>query len=92
MVPPTAFDPPPKVNSAIVRLTPYQEKPYVVKDEQLFADIVRSAFGQRRKTIRNGLKSLLSAEQLEKADADLSQRAEQLSVEQFVQLANSLSK
>ncbi len=63
-VPPEAFDPAPKVESAFVRAVPYAELPYPAKDEALFAKVVTSAFAQRRKTLRNTLKGLLDDDAL----------------------------
>src|SRR3989338_5016656 len=58
-VPPEAFNPAPKVESAFVRCVPHATLPFVAKDEVLFAKVVLAAFGQRRKTLRNTLKGLL---------------------------------
>lgn len=87
-VPPTAFNPPPKVDSAIIRLTPHAEKSAIAEDEMLFANLVNQAFTQRRKAIRNGIKSYLSAEEIEAAGIDPGLRPEALNVAEFVQLAN----
>lgn len=85
---PENFTPPPKVDSAIVRLIPYQTKPFVADNETVFSDVVRQAFSQKRKTLRNTLKGWLDSEQIESCGIDPSARAETLSVEQFVKLAN----
>lgn len=85
---PENFTPPPKVDSAIVRLIPYQTKPFVADNEQAFAKLVKQAFSQKRKTLRNTLKGLLDAEQIEACGIEPSVRAENLTVEQFVKLAN----
>jgi 16S rRNA (adenine1518-N6/adenine1519-N6)-dimethyltransferase len=87
-VPPTAFEPQPKVDSAIIRLAPFQEKPFTAKDELQFSAVVKQAFAHPRKTLRNNLKDLLSDTQT--LDVDLSLRPGVLSVEQYVKLANSL--
>ncbi|MBB71118.1 MAG: 16S rRNA (adenine(1518)-N(6)/adenine(1519)-N(6))-dimethyltransferase [Legionellales bacterium] len=92
LVPPDAFQPQPKVDSAIVRLVPYAALPCVANNERLFADVVRQAFSQRRKTLRNTLKSLISAEQLSEQGISPQQRPEQLSVEEFVRIANHIDK
>ncbi|MCV5656047.1 16S rRNA (adenine(1518)-N(6)/adenine(1519)-N(6))-dimethyltransferase, partial [Escherichia coli] len=63
-VPPTAFVPPPKVDSAVVRLVPYEELPCPAKDLRLLDRVCREGFNQRRKTVRNCYKSLLSTEVL----------------------------
>lgn len=89
-VPPECFQPAPKVVSAIVRLSPFDEAKYIAKDEKHFSDIVRLAFQQRRKTLRNALKSQLENIDVSQIDIDLSLRAERLSVEDFVNLSNQL--
>lgn len=90
-VPPEAFDPPPKVESAFVRAVPYAQVPYPAVNERLFADIVLAAFGQRRKTLRNTLKGILDDAGFEKLGIDSQQRAENLAVAQFVAIANYLA-
>ena len=87
-VPASAFFPPPKVESAIARLTPKQtiEKP--VNNLLDFELIVKQAFSQRRKTLRNTLKGYLSAEQMESVAVAPTDRAEVLSVDNFVDLTN----
>lgn len=84
---PDAFYPPPKVQSAFVRLKPYVVKPFVANDFQHFANIVKQAFSQRRKTLRNNLPQF-TAEQFEKVGIDPKTRAEQLTVEEYVKLAS----
>ncbi len=86
-VPPQAFRPPPKVESAVVRLLPRppQERPAV--DAQTLAQVVRAAFGQRRKTLANALHGLLDAARIEAAGVDPRLRAEQLAPAAFVALA-----
>jgi 16S rRNA (adenine1518-N6/adenine1519-N6)-dimethyltransferase len=93
-VPPDCFHPAPKVMSAIVRLVPHAELPYKAQDSKLLANIVQLAFGQRRKTLRNGLKPLISQidAEHESLPVDLSLRAERLSVKQFVELSNAFSE
>lgn len=84
---PGAFRPPPAVESAVLRLVPH-ERPLVAASLQpAFADIVRTAFSARRKTVRNGLRTLLSAEQIEAAGVDPGARPQTLSVEAFAALA-----
>ncbi|QCU89666.1 16S rRNA (adenine(1518)-N(6)/adenine(1519)-N(6))-dimethyltransferase RsmA [Thiomicrorhabdus sediminis] len=85
---PENFTPPPKVDSAIVRLLPYQQKPFIADNEQAFAELVKQAFSQKRKTLRNNLKGWLDSEQIVRCEVDPGARAEALSVEQFVKLAN----
>lgn len=88
---PGAFNPPPKVESAIVRLVPYSELPHPAKDHRVLERIVREAFNQRRKTLRNTLRALMSVEDIEAAGVDPTLRPEQLDVADFVRLANRLS-
>ncbi|MCV6614239.1 MAG: 16S rRNA (adenine(1518)-N(6)/adenine(1519)-N(6))-dimethyltransferase, partial [Cellvibrionaceae bacterium] len=90
LVPPECFVPQPKVDSAIVRLKPYSEPPHPAKDVKLLERVVNVAFQQRRKTLRNGLKQLAGAETLDQLSTDISQRAENLSVAEFVTLADEL--
>lgn len=90
-VPPTAFKPAPKVDSRIVRLLPYKKVPYLAQDYSRFETIVKQAFSQRRKTLRNslsGLKTPIPEESWKKANIDPQKRAENLSVEDFVRLSN----
>ncbi|HOY70798.1 MAG TPA: 16S rRNA (adenine(1518)-N(6)/adenine(1519)-N(6))-dimethyltransferase RsmA [Methylotenera sp.] len=89
-VPPEAFDPAPKVESAFVRCVPYAILPFVAKDEVLFAKVVQAAFGQRRKTLRNTLKGMLDDDGFAQLAIDSQLRAENLSVQNFVQIANFL--
>ena len=85
---PENFTPPPKVESAIVRLIPHKTKPFIAQDEKTFSDIVRQSFSQKRKTLRNNLKGWLSSEQIEQCDIDPSVRAETIPIEGFVKLSN----
>ena len=89
---PGAFNPPPKVDSAIVRLVPHDVLPHPAKDHRLLERIVREAFNQRRKTLRNTLKALLSSEAIEAAGVDGSLRPEQLDLAAFVRLADKLAE
>lgn len=91
-VPPEAFEPRPKVDSAVVRLTPYQTIPYPAHDLAMLDLVTKTAFSQRRKTLRNNLKELITAEALERLDIDPTLRPENLTVEQFVRIANALSE
>ncbi|MDD2832692.1 MAG: 16S rRNA (adenine(1518)-N(6)/adenine(1519)-N(6))-dimethyltransferase RsmA [Methylotenera sp.] len=90
-VPPEAFAPAPKVESAFVRCIPYGKLPCIAKDEALFAQVVTAAFGQRRKTLRNTLKGLLDDEGFTTLTIDAQLRAENLGVTDFVAIANYLS-
>ncbi len=88
-VPPTAFFPPPKVDSAIARLTPLRDIPHPVTSQTNFEKVVKQAFSMRRKTLRNTLKGLLSSEQIESLNIDPSARAETLEVSDFAALSNT---
>jgi 16S rRNA (adenine1518-N6/adenine1519-N6)-dimethyltransferase len=89
---PGAFTPAPKVDSAFVRLTPYKPLPVPVLDPAFLERLVARAFSQRRKTLRNSLKGLIDSELFQAQDIDPGQRAEELSVERFVHLANAACK
>ena len=89
-VPPESFEPPPKVNSAVVRLVPYDTPPVIVNDVRILEKVVTQAFSQRRKTLRNTLKPLLSAEKMKDLGIDPVRRAETLSLEEFAILANAV--
>lgn len=89
-VPPTAFYPPPKVESSIIRLRPYQTLPFQVANDHLFARLVKQAFNQRRKTLRNSLKEMIRKEELDDLGIASHLRAENLSVEEFVKIANAI--
>lgn len=91
-VPPTSFDPAPKVDSAIVRLTPHTTLPHVAKNIKSLETLVNVAFQQRRKTLRNSLKQLLSAEQLEILPVDLQKRPEEISLAEYVAMSNLLGE
>lgn len=90
-VPPEAFEPPPKVESAFVRAVPHARLPYTARDEALLAKIVTSAFGQRRKTLRNTLKGVLDDQGFTALGIDPQLRAENLPVAEFVAIANYLA-
>lgn len=85
---PGAFRPPPKVDSAVVRLVPRAPDSVGIADRARFAALVRDAFGQRRKTLRNALSRLCDEAAIRAAGIDPQARAEQLSVADFVRLAN----
>ena len=84
---PTSFRPPPKVTSTIVRLTPHESPPFVIKDHAAFSRVVGAAFSQRRKTLRNALSSVLTIDQIRSVDIDPGLRAEVLSPVHFARLA-----
>ncbi len=91
LVPPHAFDPAPKVDSAIVRLIPYKELPHTAQDIGKLETVVRTAFGQRRKTLRNNLKPLLEASEIEALGIDPGLRPERLALTDFIQISDYLS-
>ncbi len=85
---PGAFKPPPKVQSTFIRLTPHATPIINIKDQSRFNEVVTAAFSQRRKTLRNSLKTQVTLEQFEAADIDPSRRAETLSLQEFARLSN----
>ncbi|MDF0604381.1 16S rRNA (adenine(1518)-N(6)/adenine(1519)-N(6))-dimethyltransferase RsmA [Neisseriaceae bacterium TC5R-5] len=90
-VPPEAFWPPPKVDSAVVRMIPLPGRCGHANDEQLLADVVLKAFSQRRKTLRNNLKGWLTEDDFSALNIDSGIRPENLAVADYVRLANYLS-
>jgi len=90
-VPKESFDPEPKVESSFVRLIPYDNYPFVANNIDQFGKIVKEAFSQRRKTIRNTLKNFMNANDFENIDINPQLRAENLSVSDFVKISNYLS-
>jgi 16S rRNA (adenine1518-N6/adenine1519-N6)-dimethyltransferase len=92
VVPPGAFRPAPKVESAIARLVPLGAAQPVLHDEALFGRVVGAAFAQRRKTLRNALSTLADEAALARAGIDPSARGETLAVGDFVRLANVLAE
>lgn len=98
-VPPNCFMPRPKVGSAVIRLTKYEEPPVAVKDEKLLFQIIRASFNQRRKTLQNGLNNSpeipAAKEEIAGAIAELgvlpSVRGEALTLAQFAKLADCLA-
>lgn len=90
-VPPGAFTPPPKVDSAVVRMEPLGPGRRRARDEGLFARIVAAAFSQRRKTLRNALRALAGEGAFAAAGIDPSRRGETLSVDEFISLADSVA-
>ncbi len=91
-VPPDAFDPPPKVDSAVVRLIPRARSELLAKDENMLAHVVTAAFAQRRKMLRNNLKGLIGEASLSQLGIDPAARAEDVPVESYVSMANWLSE
>ncbi len=92
IVPPEAFDPVPKVDSAIVRLRPFEKLPYEAESVEQLQQVVRTAFNQRRKTLRNNLKELISAESLETLDINPSERPERLTLQAFIRISDHITQ
>lgn len=90
-VPPTSFNPAPKVQSAVVRLTPYSEPPYKAHNPKLLSQIVSLCFQQRRKTLKNCLNTFMDFISPDSTSVDLTKRPEQLSVKEFVDLSNCIN-
>ncbi|WP_371376243.1 16S rRNA (adenine(1518)-N(6)/adenine(1519)-N(6))-dimethyltransferase RsmA [Thalassotalea aquiviva] len=88
---PEAFQPPPKVDSAIVRLIPHKEIANPAKDVSWLERVTREAFNQRRKTIRNSFKKLINVEDLEALGINPSHRPENLSMDDYIKVANFLA-
>ena len=85
---PGAFQPPPRVESAFVRLEPYRELPVAIQNEAVLDAVVRQAFAQRRKTLRNAMRGILGEEAIRSLGIDPSVRAEMLGLREFAALAN----
>ena len=90
-VPPESFNPAPKVDSAVVRMIPLPGRIGVAQDFEHFAKLVKQAFHQRRKTIRNNLKELAGDEDLQAVGIDPQDRAEHIAPELYVKLSNYLA-
>jgi len=88
-VAPGAFNPPPKVDSAVLWLVPHDHPPVAVDDPARFAEVVRLAFNQRRKTLRNSLKETVDATTMTVLGIDPQRRPETLTLAEFASLANS---
>lgn len=91
-VPNDAFYPPPQVQSSMIRLFPYSKYPHVASDVNQFAQVVKQAFGQRRKTLRKSLQTLVSDDVWTRIGISPQLRAENLSVKDFVTISNALSE
>ena len=91
IVPPGAFNPAPKVDSAIVRLIPKSVDALAACDEALLAKLVLAAFGQRRKMLRNNLRELVDEAGLAAAGIAPTARAEELAVADYIRLANMMT-
>ena len=90
-VPPECFSPAPKVDSAVVRLIPRPAEELSARDEARFAAVVSAAFGQRRKMLRNNLKGIVGDTGFAALGIAPTARAEELSVADYIRIANSLS-
>jgi 16S rRNA (adenine1518-N6/adenine1519-N6)-dimethyltransferase len=88
---PGAFRPPPRVESAFVRLLPESRLPFPIADEGVFNQLLIRAFSRRRKTLRNALKGLVTAAQLEALGIDPGLRPEQVEVAGFAAIANRVT-
>lgn len=89
-VPPNAFSPVPRVHSSLVRLVPHAQPPVRLENCPHFDQVVRQAFGQRRKTLRNSLRHLLDATQIEAAGIDPGLRPESLGIAEFAALSGQI--
>lgn len=87
-VPPECFKPAPKVDSAVIRLIPKKPEQRSAKSTKILNTVCLEAFNQRRKTLRNSLANLLTADELASLGVDASLRAENLSLAQFIDIAN----
>ena len=89
-VKPGAFQPPPKVDSAVLRMVPYQHPPVKLNNPERLEALVGKAFGNRRKTLRNNLKGWLDSDSISGLGIDPERRAETLTLAEFAALVNSL--
>ncbi|MDG2107402.1 MAG: 16S rRNA (adenine(1518)-N(6)/adenine(1519)-N(6))-dimethyltransferase RsmA [Woeseiaceae bacterium] len=87
----SAFDPPPNVTSAVVQLSPLPPNTFDIQDDVLLSKIVVSAFMKRRKTIRNSLRDVVEAADLEAVNIDSGLRPEQISILKYIELSNHLA-
>jgi len=87
-----SFRPPPRVESAVVRLRPHATPPVIVADHHAFALLVRQIFSQRRKMVRNTLRGLLTETAIRESGVNPDDRPEVLSISQLARLAEALSK
>jgi len=88
----TAFSPPPAVTSAVVRLDPLPDGEYVIDDEAAMSTLVATAFMQRRKTLRNSLKSVAGKDDFEAVGIDAGLRPEQIAIADYIALSNHLGR
>lgn len=90
-VPSAAFTPKPKVSSAVVRLVPHRVMPFQARDPKCLQNIIRTAFTQRRKTLKNSLRTLISEESLRELPLDISLRPENLTLADYVCISDAIS-
>lgn len=90
-VPPGAFYPAPRVDSAVLRLQPWQPLPHPASDERLLGHVVNTAFQQRRKTLRNALRGIINEDALTLLEIDSKLRPENLSLANYVAISNAIS-
>ncbi|MDR5855367.1 16S rRNA (adenine(1518)-N(6)/adenine(1519)-N(6))-dimethyltransferase RsmA [Caballeronia sp. LZ062] len=91
-VPPESFQPPPKVNSAIVRMIPFAPHELPAVNETVLSDVVKAAFAQRRKVLRNNLAAYRDKVDFDALGFDLARRAEEVPVAEFVALAQAIER
>jgi 16S rRNA (adenine1518-N6/adenine1519-N6)-dimethyltransferase len=91
-VPSAAFTPRPKVSSAIVRLIPHQTMPIQAKDPECLQVVIRTAFNQRRKTLKNSLKAIISETELTTLPLDVSMRPENLTLADYILISDALTE
>lgn len=89
-VPPEAFFPKPKVHSAFIQLIPHKKPPLVANNVETLSTIVKYAFMKRRKTLRNALKGIVSIEKLEALSIDLNARPQDISLEDYIKIADDI--
>ncbi len=89
-VPPGAFYPAPRVDSAVLRLQPWEQLPHPAVDSKLLGHVVNTAFQQRRKTLRNALKGIISEDALTSLKIDSKMRPENLSLADYVAISNAI--
>ena len=90
-VPPSSFQPAPKVQSSVVKLIPRLYPLGRAEDIGTLNHVVSTAFQQRRKTLQNALKSLISSEQLKSLDIDPAQRPDGIDIASYIRIANCLT-
>ncbi len=88
---PNSFNPPPKVDSAVIRLAPHKELPVTANDINMLSKVVKEAFTYRRKTLANSLKKYINNDELNALGIDPKKRPQELSIAEFVAIANTLT-